>query len=62
MTWEEFQNFRIINSPSNYEHTDIQCPDCKNSYLLRDISVVLTSYPPKYNYVCPNCHWRGTGH
>lgn len=62
MTWEEYQNFKSINGIRNYEGTDIQCPECKKGYLLRDTSIVLTTYPVEYYYMCPNCHWRGTGH
>ena len=60
MTWEEYQSFKYVNL--NYEVTNIECPDCGKEGLLRDISEVLTTYPPQYRYVCPNCHWRGVGH
>lgn len=60
VSWEEYQSFEYANS--NYEDTNIECPNCKTERLLRDISVVLTSYPPQYRYICPKCHWTGVGH
>lgn len=31
------------------------CPDC-GTELIKDESVVLTSYPPQFKYECPKCH------
>jgi len=60
MTWEEYQKHEYILY-KNREKTQIECPNC-GDYLWRRTDVVLTSYPPQYQYECDTCNWRGTGH
>ena len=60
MTWEEYQkNFNQIHT--NRELTEVECPQC-GAHLWRRTDVVLTSYPPQYQYECDTCNWRGTGY
>ena len=56
MKWEDF---RPDAMPPEYESTEIECPVCGH-YLMRYIRIVLTAYPAKYRYDCPNCKWSGT--
>lgn len=60
ITWDEFELGAI--APTNdypYMPTNILCPRCYTP-LLKDISVVLTTYPAQHRYECKNCGWSGT--
>lgn len=55
MEWNDFQpNF----DDSCYEETNIKCPKCA-ALLKRYTRTVLTTYPAKYRYDCPECGWSG---
>ena len=41
-----------------YQMTDIECPCC-GKHLRKNVTTVLTSNPPKYQYECSNCGWVG---
>lgn len=44
--------------PFEHEKTYIKCPHCGKAALV-DMSMVLTSYPPQYNYYCEHCDRHG---
>ena len=44
--------------PFEHEKVYINCPHCGEAALV-DMSRVLASYPPKYNYYCEHCEQRG---
>lgn len=56
--WNKFIGGIAGLKDNKYEKTNIECPEC-NELLYKDISVVLTTYPCKYNYKCFNCGWTG---
>lgn len=60
MKWDDFVNQKR-EAPSNMEPTDIECPNC-DCKIYRRTDMVLTTYPPKYSYVCTSCGWTGTAH
>lgn len=60
MTWDDF-NKEELNIRTGLVKTDISCPDCGRS-IYWDSTIVLTSYPVKYSYVCPKCGWAGTSY
>ena len=37
---------------------DIECPKC-SALIYKNISLVLTSYPPQYQFHCEKCGWTG---
>ena len=43
---------------SNKEKTNIQCPKCGEPLYKRN-DIVLTSYPPQFQYECDKCNWIG---
>jgi len=58
ITWEDFKNNIHKDIPSKYQITQIICPKCGKP-LYRDQSIVLTTYPPQFSYVCLSCNWVG---
>lgn len=56
ITWEEHKSM----IPSLIERTNILCPKC-NKPLMKDASIVLTTYPEQYRYFCEDCGWQETG-
>lgn len=62
MTWEEYQNQRkksnIYKNNQHYIQTDIECPKC-GDLIYKNISLILTSYPPQYQFHCEKCGWHG---
>ena len=56
MKWDDYKPMSSTNY--DYEATEIECPECGH-YLMRYIREVLTTYPAKYRYECPNCNWIG---
>lgn len=60
MEWEEYKKKKItFNFNNKLEETTIKCPKC-GELIYKDVSVVLTSYPPQYRYVCVKCGWQDT--
>lgn len=60
MEWEEYKKKKItFNFNNNLKETTIKCPKC-GEFIYKDVSVVLTSYPPQYRYVCTKCGWQDT--
>ncbi len=61
MKWDEFNEIgNATGMPSTMVLTNINCPKCgKRIYL--DNSVVLTTYPVQYSYIC-ECGWYGYSH
>ena len=58
MKWYEFNGVTENSELSlNLVLTNITCPKCEKCIYL-DNSVVLTTYPTKYFYVC-ECGWYG---
>lgn len=62
MKWSEIENDipDEIFSISNREKTNIECPKC-GKYIYRRTDIILTSYPPKYQYEC-DCGWVGSAY
>lgn len=60
MTWEEYKRQRLqINKYVDHQHymqTEIECPTC-GMPIYKNVSLVLTSYPPQYQFRCMNCGW-----
>lgn len=56
-SWQEFYIEEQLK-PEGTEVTAIACPCCGKA-LYKDVSVVLTSLPPKYKYFCNSCGWFG---
>ena len=62
MKWEEFKKDRVEKMSKgllNAVETDIECPIC-GKCIYKDMSLVLTSYPPQHRYFCAECGWSGT--
>ncbi len=58
-TWEEYINEDIYGEyGERYEPVEVECPKCKNR-LYKRTDIVLTSYPPQYQYECKECGWCG---
>lgn len=57
ITWEEFKPYNAEPFPQ-YIPTHILCPMCRKP-ILKNQSYMLTSNPPKYEYICINCGWKG---
>ena len=62
MEWEDYNssNESLLNSYQRYIPTSIRCPKC-GLYIKFDNSVVLTSIPPQFRYVC-DCGWSDTSY
>lgn len=60
MKWDEYQDHNWILC-DNREQTNIECPEC-GALIWRKTDIVLTSYPPKFQYECDACGWTGTGY
>lgn len=60
---EQHQQRRIITNDLLYRTheapTDIACPRCGKA-LWKDLSVLLTSYPPQSRIWCKDCGWSGS--
>ena len=63
MTWEEFKKERETSHRyvgyQEYEVTQIECPECGEN-IFKNMSLVLTSYPPQHQYRCFKCGWVGS--
>lgn len=58
MKWEEHQNKTLPDEICTHrQKTGIECPKC-GKMIWKRTDVVLTSYPPKYQYEC-ECGWIG---
>ena len=59
MEWDEFKKYIDVDQiiQPRLEITDIKCPEC-GQYIYRRNDVVLTSYPPQFQYEC-KCGWVG---
>jgi predicted RNA-binding Zn-ribbon protein involved in translation (DUF1610 family) len=60
MKWDEFNKMTIIDTweMEPRSQVNIECPKC-GAKLFRRNDIVLTSYPPKYQYECDKCNWVG---
>ena len=63
MEWEEYKkqekNKFEISGSNDWVKTEIICPKCR-SRVYKNIGMVLTTYPPQYQYKCISCDWIGT--
>ena len=58
MKWEDYKKRELPTELFvNRVQTDIECPKCGRKVWKRN-DIVLTSYPPKYQYEC-DCGWVG---
>ena len=59
ITYEEYQKLhrQIVDIGQVRVPIGVKCPNC-DSELYRDHSIVYTTYPPKYKYLCVNCGWE----
>lgn len=57
ITWEDFKPYNAEPFPQ-YVSTHILCPMCRKP-ILKNQNYMLTSNPPKYEYICINCGWKG---
>lgn len=57
MTWEVFKSIEELR-PSPYTPLGVECPKC-GKLIWRNNQIVLTTNPPKYEYVCLECGWIG---
>lgn len=55
--WEDFKPYNAEPFPQ-YVSTHILCPMCRKP-ILKNQSYMLLSIPPKYEYICINCGWKG---
>lgn len=46
---------------SHYVPSTCNCPNCGRNNTLMDTSIVLTSYPAQYNFICRDCGHAWTG-
>lgn len=60
ITLEEHKSMIQHSYTSLVKRTNILCPKC-NKPLMKDESIILTSYPAQYRYFCEDCGWQGTG-
>ena len=66
MNWYDYQAERqrernVFNDNQLWIKTEIECPNC-GEFIYKNMSLVLTSYPPQYSYKCPKCKWQQTGY
>ena len=66
MKWTDYQiairqTYNLFNDGQTWIQTEVECPKC-GKFLYKNMSLVLTSYPPKYQYKCSNCKWFQTGY
>lgn len=59
MTWEEFKQEKNFKYNTGFEITNIECPKCGEK-IYKDVTKVLTTYPPMHRYVCMKCFWEET--
>lgn len=61
MKWDEMKDqYPASTFGTKLEKTDIDCPECGKKIFKRT-DIVLTSYPPQYQYEC-ECGWVGYAH
>ena len=61
--WKEYkvQSNRATIDSSQWKKVDVKCPECGQP-IYKNITIVLTSYPPQYQYKCFACGWTGTAY
>lgn len=59
-TWNEYLEEDIYGmyGGTRYEPVEVECPNCKKR-LYKRMDIILTSYPPQYQYECFGCGWVG---
>ena len=58
MTWEDYKNRTVPEELFVHRvKTDIECPRCRK-LIWKRTDIVLTSFPPQYQYEC-DCGWVG---
>lgn len=61
LKWEDFKNYYSnADVLINRVQTNIECPEC-GKFLFERRDIVLTSYPPQYQYECA-CGFVGYSH
>ena len=61
INWEDFKPYSAEPFPQyEYEYvpTNVLCPMCRKP-ILKNQSYILAFNPPKYEYICINCGWKG---
>ena len=61
LEWEDFkeQSDRITIGSSQWEKVDVKCPKCGQP-IYKNMTEVLTTFPPQYQYKCLKCGWWST--
>lgn len=61
--WEEYkvQSNRVTIDSSQWKKVDVKCPKCGEP-IYKNITIVLASYPPQYQYKCFACGWTDTAY
>lgn len=57
MKWEDFYKETDNDVLPTLQLTDIECPKCGKK-VFRRTDIILTSFPPQYQYEC-KCGWVG---
>ena len=58
-TWDEYINEDIYGTwEERYVPVDVKCPKCGKP-LYKRTDIILSSYPPQYQYGCKECGWSG---
>lgn len=60
MKWNEFNKMIFMDTweMEPRSQVNIECPEC-GAKLFRRNDIILTTYPPKYQYECDKCNWVG---
>ena len=60
ISWDEHLKMAQNQTRERWKPTAISCPMCMRA-LYKDTMVVLTSDPPKSQFMCKCCGWWGVG-
>ena len=58
MKWEEYKKDDDCIVCPSYVLTDIECPKCSENIYM-DMSIEYMTSPPKHDFYCFKCGWKG---
>jgi DNA-directed RNA polymerase subunit RPC12/RpoP len=63
LEWEDFKTVadRFTVDNSEWKEMNVKCPECGQP-IYKNMTIVLTSCPPQYQYKCFACGWTGTAY